>query len=309
MTDVDIHIADNDSGRRHYKVGDTVSGVVDILVHDMDVPLSNVNISFHCLGEVKFLEHPNTPYYHDGFVYFDKFCYLDRDFPIPDAASRVVLKNQKASIPFEFTIPTCKDLPSTMISSHGFIQYFVRVGIRIGPGEVLKYVKEVIVEAPITDEAKLLVGVSSTVEKDVLLHNGNVKMHASIDRKGFAPGEVVEIHVAVDNKTNTKVIPRASIYQVQVYQCGDRHKAIENILGGEPVFGEEVAANSENADTLAIKIPPDEALSFKSSCITVRYFVHVTLDIKNSFDLHCNLPIIVTSTDTIRNLKNAKAHK
>lgn len=37
-----------------------------------------------------------------------------------------------------------------MISTHGFIQYFVKVAVRIGE-EVKKFVKEVIIESPIEE--------------------------------------------------------------------------------------------------------------------------------------------------------------
>jgi hypothetical protein len=62
------------------------------------------------------------------------------------------------------------------------------------------------------------------VEKTVLLHAGKVSMHATIGRKGFAPGESITVHVSVDNKSGAKLVPRISLHQVQIYMCGARHK-------------------------------------------------------------------------------------
>src|SRR5699024_6322320 len=87
--------------------------------------------------------------------------------------------------------------------------------------------------------------VGGSAEKTVLLHGGKVSMHASIGRKGFAPGETITVHVSVDNKTNTKVTPRISLHQVQIYMCGSRHKTIETIMSEDPVVGEEIESHTQ----------------------------------------------------------------
>lgn len=101
MSDIQIHIEDD---RQRFYIGDQVRGTVNVVL-DEDVPLSAVTISLHCLAEVKWVEYPGTPYYLDGFVYYDKYCYLDTEYDIPDKSSRVLTKGEKSSIPFEFTLP------------------------------------------------------------------------------------------------------------------------------------------------------------------------------------------------------------
>lgn len=147
--------------------------------------------------------------------------------------------------------------------------------------------------------------VGSTVEKSVLLHPGKVWMHATVARKGWAPGETINVHVTVNNNCQAKVCPRVSLYQVQIYMCGTRHKTIQNILNDEPVVGQLVESGKESTQILSLKVPKDESLTIKSSVITVKYFLHVTLDIPHSLDLHLNLPIILSSTKVIQEL----AHK
>ena len=141
--------------------------------------------------------------------------------------------------------------------------------------------------------------VGGTAEKTVLLHNGKVLMHASIGRKGFAPGESINVHLAVNNKTNAKLMPRVSLHQIQIYMCGARHKTIETTMSNEPICGTEIAPHTEVNELLTVPIPVDESLTIKSSVITVKYFVHVTLDIPHSFDLHINLPVVLTSKKLI----------
>ena len=143
----------------------------------------------------------------------------------------------------------------------------------------------------------------ASAEKNVILHSGKVAMHASIGRKGFAPGESISVHISVDNKSSAKLVPRISLHQIQIYMCGSRHKTIETTLSNDPIIGTEIEPHSEAVEVLHVKIPSDESLSIKSSVITVKYFVHVTLDIPHSFDLHINLPIVLTSSGIIEELR------
>ena len=71
MTEVNINIKDN---QNRFFAGDVVSGRVN-LVLGLDEPLSNVTVSFHCLGEVKWVEYPRSLHYLDGFVYYDQIGY------------------------------------------------------------------------------------------------------------------------------------------------------------------------------------------------------------------------------------------
>ena len=138
--------------------------------------------------------------------------------------------------------------------------------------------------------------------KTVLLHGGKVSMHASIGRKGFAPGETITVHVAVDNKTTVKVTPRVSLHQVNIYMCGSRHKTIESVMSDEPIVGKEVQPHTEVEKLIEVKIPLEDLLSIQSSVIKVKYYVHVTLAIPHSFDLHLNIQVVVTSRKIIDQL-------
>ena len=131
--------------------------------------------------------------------------------------------------------------------------------------------------------------------KTVLLHGGKVSMHASIGRKGFAPGETITVHVAVDNKTSTRVTPRILLHQVQVCMCDSRHKTVEYTMPVQPIVGKQVEPHTEVEELLDLKISSGESLTIRSSVIIVKYFVEVTLDIPHSFDLHVNLPVVLTS--------------
>ena len=77
VTDIKIHIAED---RERFFVGDTVAGVADLTVHK-GVPLAAISVSFHCLGEVKWVETSGSPYYLDGYVYYDTINFHEETLP------------------------------------------------------------------------------------------------------------------------------------------------------------------------------------------------------------------------------------
>jgi len=181
----------------------------------------------------------------------------------------------------------------------GFIKYFVQVTIN-EHDKIKKFHKDIVVHSPMEKDLGITVG--GSVEKVVLFHRGTVAMHASIDRKGFAPGETISVHVNVDNKTNAQVVPKVELHQVQIYMSGLRHKTIESTITEEPTTGVEIEPHTNNEEVLELTIPTDQTLSIKSSLVTVKYFVRVVLFIPHSLDLHINLPVVVTSQSVVDQL-------
>jgi len=304
MVEIEIKLK-NDQLR--YTVGDTVSGSLEMTLPE-DVPVTNVLLTFHCIGQVKWVEYVNSPFYHDGYVYYDDYTYHEErfEFKATDAKVEKHMSFQKVSLPFWFHIPDDKSLPSTMVSNHGSIQYFVRVNIPLPDtnGEVSKAVKEVIVQSPMKDN--LLVSVGGAVEKNVLLHGGNVLMQATINRKGFYPGETINVHINIDNKSTAKITPRITLNQLQIFMCGARHKTVENQLTEESIVGKEIQPLSEEHQLIALPIPEDEALTIKGRVITVKYYVRIILDIPHAFDLQLNLPIVLTAKGVLEALQQEK---
>lgn len=105
----------------------------------------------------------------------------------------------------------------------------------------------------------------------------------------------------IDNCSSANVKPRATFYQTQIYMTGERHKTVENSLT-EAIEGDEVAAHTlVDGGTLTVPIPVNIPLSIKSELITLKYFLHVTLDIPLATDIHVNLPVIITSRLALEN--------
>jgi len=84
--------------------------------------------------------------------------------------------------------------------------------------------------------------------------------------------------------------------------CRWRHKIIE-VPFTQPaeMLGSEIVAGSiGNEQYISVQMPKDESLSIKSDLITVKYYVRVVLDIPHSFDLHLTLPLVVTSSEALK---------
>ena len=112
-------------------------------------------------------------------------------------------------------------------------------------------------------------------------------------------GELIELHTTVENNSSVEVTPRCTLYQRQIYMCGERHKAFDEAIT-EYIVGKPVAEISEQTDTLFIRIPREISLTIKSTMVNVKYFVHVTLDIPYSIDIPVDLPIIITTKSALK---------
>ncbi len=114
----------------------------------------------------------------------------------------------------------------------------------------------------------------------------------------ISKGESLEVQCTVENKSSVSVTPRATLYQTQIFMTGERHKTVETSLT-EPSIGTTVEAGVTNEDIISVLIPEDVSLSIKCPIITVKYFIHVTLDIPHAIDLHLNLPIVITNRQAL----------
>ncbi|XP_054157138.1 arrestin domain-containing protein 3-like [Oppia nitens] len=299
LTKLDILLAGD---TKRFSRADEVSGLLQITIKG-PLMLSAVTIGLVCMAECRWVENPGTRYHREGHVYHNKRKLLDYTYQIPGKYADNCLSPGDHVIPFMFKLPE-KDIPSSFESTHGSVTYFVEAVIdEPAINEVHRIGYPIVVEAPIINNLNLSVGGSSEKDLSVInLASGHITLIANVTKKGFLSGELVEVHVTVDNKSSVDVTPRATLYQTQVYMCGERHKGLEVPLTN-PLVGTLVSAESSNDEIIYLRMPAEASLSIKSPIITIKYFIHVTLDIPHAIDLHVNLPIIVT-TGSAFNLSN-----
>ena len=101
----------------------------------------------------------------------------------------------------------------------------------------------------------------------------------------------IELHII--NQSPHKVSSIATLYQVQCFFCQNRQHLVEHHF--EEISGSTVLKGRDTRETIQLTIPDACIVSFKTPIIMVSYFIHLTLHITKSVDLHLNLPIIITT--------------
>jgi len=183
------------------------------------------------------------------------------------------------------------------VGPHGTIKYYIEV-IFEEPGVEKDHrvgLLEFVVDSTHSEEPNFSIECSKEKELGLLdLADGKLTLYASLSKKGWTRGEVLELHVTVDNESTVDVTPRASLHQTQVYMCGERHKAREVVIN-EAIVGKTVHKKTNLTEILFIPLPEDLSRSIKSGIISIKSFIHVTLDIPHAIDIHVNLPIVIAN--------------
>ncbi|CAG2114742.1 unnamed protein product [Medioppia subpectinata] len=285
-----------DDHKKEYMAGDEVSGLLTISMKGR-LLLSNVKISFTCMGEAKWVENPGVRYQREGKVYHNKTNFFDYTYQMPKQYADNCLGAGDHVMPFKFRLPE-EGIPSSFESIHGSVSYYVEAVIdEPAINEVHRIGEPIIVESPMRNNLNISVG--GTAEKDLsIFGSGTLSLSANVVKKGFTAGEVIEVQCSVENQSSVDVVPRVTLYQTQIYMCGERHKSLEVALT-EPIVGHKVKSETDGAEIISVPIPQEASLSIKSPIISIKYFVHITLDIPHAIDLHINLPIIVTNKSAL----------
>jgi len=272
-------------------LGDEVKGVLRLGLKEQSV-LKKFKISLNGLAEVKWIERTGTQFHKDGYVYQDTLELINLDYSLPNQFEE--LSAGEHEVPFSFKLPD-KDLPSSFSGSHGSILYYIKViidDIDIPEGQRVTR-KEFAVDAP--SKQKYNVSIGGYNEKELSLLNighGKIRIFASLPKKGYTPGETIELHITVENDSSATVKPRATLYQQQIYMCGERHKG-EKVTLSDRVFGKDVESKTDFTETLFVPIPEDASLTIKSQLISIKFFIHVTLDIPHAHDIDVNVPFVM----------------
>ncbi|CAG2166462.1 unnamed protein product [Oppiella nova] len=114
-------------------------------------------------------------------------------------------------------------------------------------------------------------------------------------------GDTIAVHCTVENHSTLDATPRVTLFETQVYMCGERHKSLQAAIAG-PVMGNKVSQETCDTQCVFVTIPTTASLSIRSWIVSVKYMIHVTLDIPYAHDLHINLPVVVVNKETLLEL-------
>ncbi|KAF7493000.1 Arrestin domain-containing protein 3 [Sarcoptes scabiei] len=278
LKDVEIFL---DKDRKIFDMGEMVHGKLRISCSG-ELHLSVLQIGIVCMSKIKHADDT-----------FDQKKLLEEFYELPRSVSSQILKTGRHEIPFRFRLPDDSESPPSFDGRYGCINYFVECLIENEKKH--RYGVEIKLENPV--RRNLMLSVCGSSEKDLGIFcygSGTVFMEAAIARKGHVAGDTIQLKTLINNTTTLKVTPRAALYQTQIFMSGDRHRTLELVLV-EPIEGSEVDPTEVIEDTIEMPIPTRAQLTMKSPIITIKYFVHVTLNIPHNIDLHINLPIVITN--------------
>ncbi|KAF7665016.1 hypothetical protein LDENG_00157750 [Lucifuga dentata] len=196
---------------------------------------------------------------------------------------------------FSFNIPSV-GMPSSFKGIHGKIVYMLEAKVSRSwrmdstAERELKFVSKCFPNI----QHLMLQQVGSTDKEMGFFSKGHVHMDATVDRKAYAPGEVVCIVAKVNNSSSKDMTPKFSLKQNVLYHAQGHKKYKEKSVSR--AVGEVIRANQEKTVHCALKIPADEILTIQNcDIISVEYHLKVSLDISFSFDPEVSFPIVLLS--------------
>ena len=104
----------------------------------------------------------------------------------------------------------------------------------------------------------------------------------------------IPITVYVENKSKKSMTLKAALKQDIKFHAEGHHKATTDKI--VRAIGNQIQPNCQQNEVLSLLIPVTAPI-LHNICpiINIEYKIVVTLDIPGSFDLHCELPVILTN--------------
>uniref|UniRef100_A0A8C1CNJ1 Arrestin domain-containing protein 3 n=1 Tax=Cyprinus carpio carpio TaxID=630221 RepID=A0A8C1CNJ1_CYPCA len=286
----------NDSNVPVFASGDFVSGRVIIEVTG-EIRVKSLNIHAKGLAKVRWTESRNAgsnTAYTQNFT--DEVEYLNhRDVLI--GHDRGVLRNitGRHEFPFSFELPQTP-LATSFEGKHGSVRYWVKAELHRPWLLPMKTKKEFTVFEHIDINTPLLLSPQAGTKEKTLCcwfcTSGPVSLSAKIERKGYTPGESIQIVAEIENCSSRVVVPKAAIYQTQTFFAKGKVKEIKQLvanLRGDPL----PSGKTETWDGKMLKIPPISPSILDCSIIHVEYSLMVYVDIPRAVNLTLNLPLVI----------------
>ncbi|OPJ90069.1 arrestin domain-containing protein 3 isoform B [Patagioenas fasciata monilis] len=209
-------------------------------------------------------------------------------------------------------------LATSFEGRHGGVRYWVKAELHRPWLLPVKLKKEFTVFEHIDiNTPSLLSPQAGTKEKTLccwLCTSGPISLSAKIERKGYTPGESIQIFAEIENCSSRMVVPKATIYQTQAFYAKGKMKQVKQLVAN--LCGESLSAGkTETWNGKQLKIPPVSPSILDCSIIRVEYslmhFVIISyeknacsgisvltgdlvyVDIPGAMDLFLNLPLVI----------------
>ncbi|KAM6986578.1 arrestin domain-containing protein 3b isoform 2-T2 [Aplochiton taeniatus] len=293
----------NENNLPVFSGGDCVSGRVIVEVTG-EVRVKTLSINAKGVAKVRWTESRNagantayTQNYTEETEYLNHYDTLigeDRDEDHPEEGL-TVLHTGTHEFAFSFNLPQMP-LATSFEGKHGSVRYWVRAELHRPWLLPVKGKKEFTVFEHIDINTPLLLAPQAGTKDKTLCcwfcASGPISLSAKIERKGYTPGESIQIFAEVENCSSRVVVPKAALYQTQTFYAKGKGKQIQQLVSN--LRGDSLAqGKSQSWDGKLLKIPPISPSILDCPIIRVEYALVVYVDIPGGLNLSLSLPLVV----------------
>ncbi|CAB1319361.1 unnamed protein product [Coregonus sp. 'balchen'] len=280
----------NDSNVPVFASGDSVSGRVIIEVTG-EIRVKSLKIQAKGFAKVRWTESrnagSNTAYTQN---YTEEVEYLNhRDILIgherdEDNSEEGLTTIHSGRHEYAFSL----ELPQTPLATsfegkHGSVRYWVKAELHRPWLLPMKTKKEFTSPQAGTKDKTLCCWFCTS---------GPISLSAKIERKGYTPGESIQIFAEIENCSSRMVVPKAAIYQTQTFKAKGKLKEVKQLVAN--LRGESLSSGkTETWSGKMLKIPPVSPSILDCSIIQVEYSLMVYVDIPGAMNLSLNLPLVM----------------
>lgn len=293
----------NDSNVPVFASGDSVSGRVIIEVTG-EIRVKSLKIQAKGFAKVRWTESrnagSNTAYTQN---YTEEVEYLNhRDILIgherDDDNSEeglTTIHSGRHEYAFSLELPQIP-LATSFEGKHGSVRYWVKAELHRPWLLPMKTKKEFTVFEHIDINTPLLLSPQAGTKDKTLCcwfcTSGPISLSAKIERKGYTPGESIQIFAEIENCSSRMVVPKAAIYQTQTFYAKGKMKEVKQLVAN--LRGESLSSGkTETWNGKMLKIPPISPSILDCSIIRVEYSLMVYVDIPGAMNLSLNLPLVI----------------
>ncbi|XP_061783190.1 arrestin domain-containing protein 3-like [Nerophis lumbriciformis] len=293
----------NESNLPVFSGGEMVSGRVLVDVTG-DVRVRSLDVTARGVAKVRWTESRNagantayTQNYTEEVEYLQhRDCLIgeDRDEDAVDDAS-TLLRAGLHEFAFSFHLPQMA-LATSFEGKHGSVRYWVKAQLQRPWMLPVKTKKEFIVFEHIDINTPLLLAPQAGSKEKTLCcwfcASGPISLSAKIARKGYTPGDSIQIFAEVENCSSRVVVPKAALYQTQTFFAKGKGKEIQQLvsnLRGEPL----AQGKSQSWEGKLLKIPPVSPSILDCPIIRVEYALVVYVDVPGGLNLSLSLPLVI----------------
>ncbi|XP_032829583.1 arrestin domain-containing protein 2-like [Petromyzon marinus] len=319
------------AGRAALRAGNEISGRVRVLVTGAPARVRRLAAAARGRARARWSEtrsagggsstaHAHT--YGDERELYSQGCQLIGGCERDGVEDITVLPIGKHYFPFSFLLPL-EPLPTSFEGKYGNVRYWVEAKLQRPWLPVQKTRMEfTVLENVDVNTVALLSPVRVSKEETVkcwFCMSGSVSIAARINRKGFCPGETIDIHVEVENGCPRAAQTHAALYQTQTFRAKGHSRTVRQLVA--TATDHNGGGNNNNFDAAndgllwhgslrdslgmvparqrkdfphpCVRIPPVSPSIQNCAVLSVEYSLSVWAEVRGASALTVTLPVVV----------------